>query len=300
MSMGIIAGVVGAGASIYSASQAGSGGGSAPLQLSPKQQMMSYLKGLQGGLPGFLSLEQSYRPQFGQLNNSDVLGMLMGYNGQPGVIGMGGQAAAASADQLQQARQKDYANMLGNTSSILEILGAIDPAGKQQAAQATTLANDAYNRAMGPLTFQEQRANDQASREAFGSRGRINDNASIADEILGRENVKAAKRQEASQLGAQAFALNQQFNSPVMQLLQGVPASVAMGQDYLSTSLGAIGANGPQLLNPDAAFNIGAQTNANLASYNTAQAAQAAGQASMWGQVGSSLMGLAGDLYKNR
>jgi hypothetical protein len=285
-------GVVGAGVSAYGASQAD--GGSAPMQLTPKQSLLSYIKGLEGGLPKLTSLEQSYRPQYGQLNIADQTQYLNA------LLGLAPGAQNAAGQQLQQARQQDYANMRGNTGSVLDILRGIDPAGQQQAATATTLANDAFNRAQGPLSFQEKRGTDQAVRESYAARGRLNDNASIFDEMMGRESVMAAKRAEASQLGQTAFGLNQQFTSPVMALLQGIPANVAMGQDYLNASAGAIGQNTPQMINPDAGINMGMQQNANLAAYQNAQAAKSAGQANMWGSIGSSLLGMAGDIYKNR
>ena len=85
-----------------------------------------------------------------------------------------------------------------------------------------------------------------------------------------------------------------------MNLLMGTPASTALGQDYLSRSMGIIGQNGPQFINPDAGINMGAQTAANLNSYNMAQAASRQNSAAQWGQAGSSLMQLAGTLYQNR
>lgn len=285
--------VAGAGASIYGASQAGSGG-AAPPMLTPKQSLLSYIKGLEGGLPKLFGLESQYRSQFGNLNQGDQKQYL------EFLLGLGGSTSAAAGQQLQAARQRDYQNMLGNTGSVNSILEAMNPGGRTAVNMANVMAQQAYDRAQGPLSFEERRGADQASRESFAARGRINDNSSIISEFLGREDVKAGKRAEAQQLGNNAFALNQQWTSPALSLLMGVPAEMALGQDYLGRSAGAVGANVPQLINPDAGFNLGAQHNANLASYQSAQAAQAAGQANMWGQVGGSLIGLAGDIYKNR
>lgn len=285
--------VAGAGASIYGASQSGSGGSPMP-QLTPKQSLMSYLKGLDKGLPMLMGMEQTYRPQFGELNQNDQSQYL------DFLLGLGGKVNTAGADQLQSSRQKEYANMLGNAGSVLGILGGIDPAGKRQAEQATALADNAYNRAMGPLSFQDKRSTDQQSRELFGARGRVNDNVSVMSELLGRESVKRDQREEAAALGSQAFALNQAYTSPAMSLLLGVPAGMSLGQDYLNRSASAIGANTPQFINPDAGMNMGLQQNANIASYNQAQAAQQAGQAQMWGQIGSALMGAGANYFTKK
>lgn len=295
MSMGIIAGVIGAGASIYGASQAGgSSGAPAPVQANPGQSLMQYIKGLGKGLPSLTAMEGQYRPQYGQLNIADQQQYLNA------LLGLGGQAQGAAGQQLQAARQQDFANMQANTGSVMGILGGIDPNGKQMAANATTMAQQAYDRSQGPLSFEERRGADQQAREAFGARGRLNDNVSVIGEVLGREDVMAGKREEAQRLGNNAFALNQQYSSPALGMLMGTPASTALGQDYLANSQSIIGQNTPQLINPDAGINMGMQNAANMNSYNMAQAAAQQNQAAQWGQVGSSLLGLAGNLYSTR
>ena len=172
-------GVVGAAGSAYSASQAG-GDAPAPVVNDPGKSLLKYLAGLDKGLPQLASMEGQYRPRFGQLNINDQQQYLNG------LLNLGGQAGTAAGQQLQDARQQDYGNMRANTGSVMGILGGIDPAGQQQAAQATQLANDAYTRAQGPLSFQDARGADQTAREAFADRGRLNDNAGVAAEILGR------------------------------------------------------------------------------------------------------------------
>ena len=293
MSMGIIAGVIGAGATIYGASQAG-GDAPAPVVNDPGKSLLKYLTGLNKGLPQLAAMEGQYRPQFGQLNIADQQQYLNG------LLGLGSQAGTAAGQQLQAARQQDLGYMQANTGLATGILGGIDPAGRQQAQQMTQLANDAYTRAQGPLSFQDSRMADQTARESFASRGRLNDNAGVSAEILAREDVKTARRDEATRLGANAFGMNQQFSSPALQLLMGTPQSTALGQDYVAQSAGIIGQNGPQFINPDAGINMGAQNAANLNSYNMAQASASQQRAAMYGQAGSSLMGLAGTLYQNR
>ena len=285
-------GVVGAAGTAYSASQTGDA--PPPVQNDPGKALLKYLKGLNQGLPQLAAMEGQYRPQFGQLNIADQQQYLTG------LLGLGGQAGTAAGQQLQAARQQDLGYMQQNTGTALGILGGIDPAGRQQAQQMTQLANDAYTRAQGPLSFQDSRMADQTARESFASRGRLNDNAGVSAEILAREDVKTARRDEATRLGANAFGMNQQFSSPALQLLMGTPQSTALGQDYVAQSAGIIGQNGPQFINPDAGINMGAQNAANLNSYNMAQASASQQRAAMYGQAGSSLMGLAGTLYQNR
>jgi hypothetical protein len=180
---------------------------------------------------------------------------------------------------------------------VMSILGGINPAGQQAAQNATMLANQAHARATGPLSFQDARASDQAAREAFGARGRINDNAGVAAEVLGREDVMAARRSEASSLGGLAAQLNAQYTDPALSILMGTPASTALGRDYVTQAQGIIGQNSPQFINPDAGINMGMQQASNLNSYNLAQAQQRQQSGATWAQAGSSLMGLAGKLY---
>lgn len=286
-------GVVGAAGTAYSASQSG-GSAPAPVQANPGQSLMQYIKGLGKGLPSLTNLESQYRPQYGELNIADQQQYLNA------LLGMSGQATTAGGAQLQSARQEDIANMQLNAGGVNSLLGMIDPQGRAMADRATTMANDAYNRAQGPMSFQDTRGVQQAAREAAGSRGRINDNVGIAAEVLGREEFKAGQRQEAQDLSNNAFALNQQFSSPALGMLMGTPASLAYGQDLLGRSQGIIGQNTPQLINPDAGINMGMQNASNLNAYNMAQASARQNSAAQWGQMGTSLLGLAGDIYTSR
>jgi hypothetical protein len=291
MSMGIIAGVIGAGAAVYGASQSG-GDAPAPIPNDPGKSLLKYLKGLNQGLPQLAGMEGEYRPLFGALNLADQQQYLSG------IIGMGGASNAAAAEQLQAARQQDFANMRSNAGGVMGVLGGIDPAGREQAARASAMADTAYQRAIGPMGFQDARLSDQNARESFAARGRINDNASVAGEILGREEVRADQRAEATALGNNAFELNQRYSSPALGMLMGTPASTALGQDYLGASRGIIGQNNPQFINPDAGINMGMQQTANLNAYNMANASMQAQQGAAWGNVGGSLMGLAGTIYQ--
>ena len=294
MSVAAIAAGVGAAATAYGAYSSSQGGDApAPVVNDPGKSLLKYLAGLDKGLPQLAQMEGQYRPQFGQLNIADQQQFLNA------LLGMGGQAGTAAQAQLQGQRQADYQAAQGNIGSVLGILNGIDPSGRGLVDQASQMASQRFNAAQS-LNPQEARMATQTAREGFGARGRLNDNVSVAGEILGREDVLAQKRAEAMAMGGSALGMSQGFTSPALNILMGTPASTALGQDYLTRSMGIIGQNTPQFINPDAGINMGAQNAANLNAYNMAQASARQNSASQWGQAGSSLMNLAGTIYQNR
>jgi hypothetical protein len=240
-----------------------------PPQNNPGKDLMKYVAGLETALPDVFGLESQYRPEFGTLNLADISRMLGGSDGQAGLYGLGAQANQQSQQQLESARSAEIANMRGNAGDVLSLLGGVNPVGARTVANAGTMADQAYARANGPLSFQDARSADQTARAAFGARGRINDNAAVAAEILGREDVMAARRQEAAQLGASAFGMSDEFSDPALAILGGAPASVALGQDYLNSGKQAIGTNIPQLIDTGAGIQLGQQNASNLANWQS-------------------------------
>lgn len=287
------AAAVGAGASVYGAATAGGGDAPPPVVSDPGKALLKYLKGLDKGLPQLATMEGQYRPQFGQLNIADQQQYLNA------LLGMGGTATGSSQQQIDAARSGEFASMAGNTGNVMNILGGIDPQGRQLAQQAGQMGISAMNSARG-LDMQEMRMSDQTARESFGARGRLNDNASVSAEILGRTEVLDEKKRRAMGMAQNAMGMTQGFSNPALSILMGTPASLSLGRDYVSSAAGIIGQNSPQFINPDAGINMGMQNTANLNSYMQAQAATKQNQAAMYGQAGSSLMDLAGTLYKNR
>jgi len=281
---------VGAAGTAYSASQAGEGA-PAQVQANPGKSLLQYLKGLDRGLPQLQQMEATYRPQFGQLNIADQQQYLNA------LLGMGGQAGTEAQGQLQQQRAAEYQNMIGNTGAVMGLLGGIDPNSQMLTQRASQMAGQRFDAAQG-LNFQEQRGATQTAREAFASRGRLNDTSSVAAEVLGREEVLQNKRAEAMGMGQQAMGMSQAFTSPALGILMGAPASTALGQDYVSRSMGIIGQNQPQFINPDAGINMGQQNAANMNAYMQAQSAAKQNSAAMYGKMGSSLIDLAGTIYK--
>lgn len=259
-----------------------------PPQNNPGKDLTKYVSGLESALPSVFGLESQYRPEFGSLNLGDISQFLTGNQKQPGILGIGSQANQASQGQLEQARTSEFANMLGNSGAVNQLLGAVSP-GSQQLTQAQTgMALDRYTAAQS-LNPQEKRMADQTAREAFASRGRLNDNASVAAEILGREEVLANKREEAATLGGQAFGQEQQFSQPALGLLGGSPASVLLGQDYLNRGSSAVGANVPQLIDTGAGISLGQQNASNLANWQQSKASAENASKAQNTQIGASI-----------
>lgn len=239
-----------------------------PPQNNPGKDLLKYVEGLSGALPQLSNIEGQYRPKFGELNLQDIQMLLNGSSTQPGLLGMGQNATTAAQQQLTGARAAEIGSATGQAGSVLGLLGAIDPASQRIAGQASQMADQRFQSAQG-LNMQENRMAQQTAREAFGARGRLNDNSSVAAEILGREEVLGAKRAEAMQMGAQASQLNQQFTNPALGILTGAPAASLLGQDYLASSRGAVGAATPQLIDTGAGISLGQQQAGNLASWQT-------------------------------
>jgi hypothetical protein len=113
----------------------------------------------------------------------------------------------------------------------------------------------------------------QTAREGAQAAGRVGGNAAIASEIMGREDIMARKRAEASQAGQQAFNLAGQFyTAPGLQLLGSQPLSYQTGNQMMGLGLDAIGAGRPQLFDVGSALNLGAAQRQNIVNANAANA----------------------------
>lgn len=260
------------------------------------KDISQYVSGVSKSLPGILSFEQQFRPQFQGLNLGDISAFLQGTGGQQGLFGLGGQAAQATGQTLGEARAAELGQMTGQAGATRGLFGALSPEAAAQVQRASDEAARAYQSAQS-LTPQEQRMATQQAREAFGARGMLDSNAAVGAEVLSRENVLAQKRQEAAQRGAEAFGYGTSFYSqPGLAALSSVPLSYQTGQQQLQLGLGAIGAGTPQLYNIDTALNLGAAQRANQlqASIANAQAsaARSAGIASGIGQIAGQGIGL--------
>lgn len=246
------------------------------------KDMQKYVSALQQALPGVIGLEQQYRSQFGDLNLADSNQFLQG------LIGQSGDAQQAGMNQYGAAQAQNLEQLQGMVPDQRSFLQSLDPQGAGMVDQSNAMAQRAYANAQG-LTPQEERSAQQFAREGYAARGRINDNASIAGELLNRDSMLGAKRQEAAMLGQQAYGQSQGFYSqPGLQMLNSAPAGMQQGNQLLQYGLGAIGMNTPQMVDVGMGFNLGAADRQNQLGASTANAnAKAAWSSGIWNAVGS-------------
>ena len=261
-------------------------GGSAPSapKSKPGKDIKRYVAGYINALPSVLDAEKQYRPEFLDLNLRDTNTFLQGIDGQSGLYALGRTASQETGQSITDARSADFASMTGQAGQFRGFAQALAPESRSQVDASSDEAARA-TQAARQLTPEEKRMSDQASREAFASRGMLNSNASVGSEVLGRAGVMADKRQEAMHARTNAFDMAQQFyTAPGLQALGNAPLSYQMGQQQLGMGLGAIGSATPQMINPDAGVNLGSQDRAN-------QTAAAGAKASADAQRNAALLG---------
>lgn len=245
-------------------------------------------------IPLALQTSAEYGPQlmaqmFGQTGQ-----FLGGVGGQPGFQELqrttGLQAGQTLAD-LRAAELEQQAGQTGLTRGLMEALSPEQAAVVQASAQE---AERARLSAQG-VTPQEQRMYQQTAREAAQASGRLGGNQAIASEIMGRENVMAAKRAEAAQAGQRAYAQAGEFyTNPGLAALRSPSLSYTAGQQDLRTAL---------TLGPESSGNFdynmplgfaqnqgAAQNQYNQDLYATNLANKQA-KSQMWQGIGSSLLG---------
>jgi hypothetical protein len=297
----------GTAASIYGASQAGKGAGPAPApidifkrgkkggrSLAEKQATGLFSRYYPMAIPLALQTSAEYGPQImGQM--FDQTGQFLGgVNGQPGFQGLQLSTGREAGKTLAQLREEELAQMTGQTGMTRGLMAALSP--EQAAAVQGSAQEAARARASAQgVTPEEQRMYQQTAREAAQASGRLGGNSAIAEEIMGRENVMAAKRAEAAQAEKQSYALAGEFyTNPGLQALRNAPLSYGAGQQDLRTALTL----GPAS-SGDFDYNMplgfaqelgGAQNQANQANYQNRLAQQQA-KAQMWSSIGSSMMG---------
>ena len=256
-----------------------------------------YVTGYQQALPGVLSAERQYRPEFLGLNLGDVNTFLQGTGNQQGLYDLGRTAQQQTGQSIADARAAELASMTGQTGAFRGFAQALSPEAQAQ-VDASTQAAAAATQAARQLTPEEQRMSDQAAREAFASRGMLNSRGSVAGEILGRSGVMAGKRQEADVARTGAFNMAQNFyTAPGLQALGNTPLSYQAGQEQVRLGLGAIGSAVPQMINPDTGVNLGMQQRS---LQQQASAANAAAGASRSSGIFSALGAIGGGFLAGR
>lgn len=251
-----------------------------------------YVSGYKKALPDVIQSERQYRPEFLGLNLRDVNTFLQGTDGQQGIFGLSALARQQVGSELANARQQEFQYMMGNAPQFRQFAQTLSPESQAQVDAATAEAARATQASRG-LTAFERRSADQTAREAFASRGRLNDNASIVSEALGREDILGAKRQEAAQARGSAFGMAQDFyTTPGLMALGNTPLSYQLAQQQVGMGLGAIGSATPQMINPDVGVNVGMAQRTNQTNASAAGAQAKAGWgAGIMGGIGSALGG---------
>jgi hypothetical protein len=256
------------------------------------KDISSLLSAFQQSMPGILSFEQQYRPEFQRQNLADVSQFGLG------MLGMSPEFTQQTARQLGAAREAELGQMTGQTGLTRGLMAGLSPEQASAVQQAQQESQRAYAAAQG-VTPEQQRMYQQAAREGAQAAGRVGGNAAIASEIMGREDVMARKRAEAAQAGANAFNMAGQFyTTPGLQLLGSQPLSYQVGNQMMGLGLDAIGAGKPQLFDVGSALNLGAANRQNImnaqAANAQASATRSAGMMSMVGGVAGAAGGIAG------
>lgn len=270
-----------------------------PIGQTIKGGMEAYINTYGDVLPKVIGLEEEYRPQFLGLNLGDIATFLQGAGGQEGLYGISRGAAQKAGAQLAETRAGELGTATGQAEMFRQFVEGLSP---EQAAAVQAQQREAQRAEVAArgLTPQEQRMASQQARESFGARGMLGSTASLVGEAMGRENILAAKRQEAAAARGGLFDLAGKFyTAPGMSYLTSAPVSYQAGQQTLGLGLGAIGSAVPQMISPDVGANLGMAHQQNVTAAQAAQAqARASQQAGIYGAFGSALGGLSGLFQK--
>ena len=251
-------------------------------QANYSQDIGQMLSAYRRSMPGILSFEQKYRPEFQRQNLADVSQFGLG------LLGMSPEFTQQTAQQLGAAREAELGQMTGQAGLTRGLMAGLSPEQASAVQQAQQESQRAYAAAQG-VTPEQQRMYQQTAREGAQAAGRVGGNAAIASEIMGREDIMARKRAEAAQAGQQAFNLAGQFyTAPGLQLLGSQPLSYQVGNQMMGLGLDAIGAGKPQLFDVGSALNLGAANRQNTLGAQSANAQSSATRnAAMMGAGGA-------------
>lgn len=257
------------------------------------KDISKYVAAYGQALPSILGFEKQFRPEFQGLNLGDISSFLGGVGGQEGLFGLSRMASQEAGQQLGASREAELASMTGQAPLTRGVMQGLSP---EQAAAVQGFATEAERArasAQG-VTPQERRGYEQQARESFQASGRLGGNLGIVSEAMGREDVMARKRAEASQAAQQSYSAAQGFyTQPGLALLSQQPLSYQSGQQMLGMGMGQIGRGTPGLINPDTGLNLGAAERQNQMQAQAANAqAQASYSAGIMGAVGSVGAGL--------
>ena len=250
-----------------------------------------FVKAYGESLPQVLGFERQFRPEFQALNLQDISNFLGGVSGQEGLFGLSRRASEEAQRQLAGSREAELGSMTGQAPLTRGVMEGLSP---EQAMVVQGFASEAQRAqaAAQGVTPEQQRMYQQAAREGAQAAGRVGGNAALASEIMGRENMMAQKRAEATAAGQNLFsAAGQFYTQPGLALLSQQPLSYQTGQGMLGLGLGGMKQGTPGLINPDMGLNLGAAERQNMLqarmANQQAQATYSAGLMNMVGNIGS-------------
>lgn len=270
----------------------------APAPIDPADSSLRYIEGMSDPdlQEKILSAERTYRPQYAEVNLQDLDAYFSGIGGQPGILEQY-RRATESAEESRAAtassqRESDVRDVETLGQRATEALRSSDPESARLIANQVRMNDDLFSRAQG-VTAQQKRIAEQQARESFGARGRINDNVSVAAEILGREEQLQRNRAEYQDSAGRTFAMLQSTAADPFQAILGRPAgAMDFGAAYGAAGQGYLGASTPQLFDPDAGVNLALQEQANLANFNAnVYGSQMGALGSLFGAAGSVIGG---------
>ncbi len=248
-----------------------------------------------------LGVRQKYDPQY-QAHHLEMARRAA--DPLAGLAETSGRRSQRFGEEMARRQAGMDASMLTDFGGrFTEAYRASDPLMQARVQQANQMADQAFQSAQRTdLSPEQRRRATQSAREGLVARGRGMDNAGIAAEAMGREDVLRRMlredRQEAQGLGSYASNLNRATSVDPLNMLR-------RGGEYTQQGLGERSAmfGMPQeqstRINPDAGVNIGMQELANRANYQAStygsREAGAAGAASgfmnMLGSIGGGWLG---------
>jgi hypothetical protein len=191
--------------------------------------------------------ERSYRDMQQELGMSDLWASTFGLGTEP----QGGsidllerilpRVSKMQQDALGSQREADIADIERLGTRATEALRASDPEMQKLLGQQGELTDMLMSRAYG-VTGQQQRMAEQQARGAGMARGRGYGEGTIAQEILGREELQQANRAEALGAAQQRFGMLGQTAADPFQAILGRPGMAYTGaaqQQGFNAGLGA-------------------------------------------------------------
>jgi hypothetical protein len=270
-----------------------------PDPIDPGQSALDYILGISDPevQAKILEAERRGRPEYLKLALQDIAGTALGFEGQPGTVDILEQitprVSQIQSEALTQQRRADITDVEALGGRAIEAMRSADPEMQRLLAQQGAMTEELYGRA-GQITPQQRRQAEQQARAAYSARGRGMGEASVAAEILGREDILRRQRDEARMAGQQYFGMLQATGADPFQAILGRPGTAYGGatQQQMFGANVAQGFQGTQLYDPDAGINLALQQQQNLAGYQSSiygaqSSAAAANYASKMGLYGS-------------